>query len=65
MRTELTQTRLFIDGEWVEADGGATTTSHNPATGETIAEVARARPPTPGGPWPPPARPSTTARGPV
>jgi aldehyde dehydrogenase (NAD+) len=32
--------RLFIDGKWVEAASGKTFTTHNPATGEILAEVA-------------------------
>ncbi|MEZ5408239.1 MAG: aldehyde dehydrogenase family protein [Acidimicrobiales bacterium] len=36
------RTNLFINGEWVEAEGGATAPSFNPATGEQIAEVAMA-----------------------
>jgi len=34
--------QLFINGEFVEAEGGETFPTHDPATGETIAEVARA-----------------------
>jgi betaine-aldehyde dehydrogenase len=33
---------LFIDGAWVESDGGGRTAIENPATGEVIAEVADA-----------------------
>lgn len=32
--------RLFIDGKWVEAASGKTFSTHNPATGEVLAEVA-------------------------
>jgi acyl-CoA reductase-like NAD-dependent aldehyde dehydrogenase len=32
--------QLFINGEFVDADSGKTFTSPNPATGETLAEVA-------------------------
>ncbi|WP_159993456.1 aldehyde dehydrogenase family protein [Roseomonas sp. 18066] len=32
--------RLFIDGQWVEAASGKTFATHNPATGEQLAEVA-------------------------
>jgi len=35
-------TQLFIDGEWRDADGGATLDVVNPATGEKIGTVARA-----------------------
>ena len=32
--------RLFIDGQWVEARSGRTFQTHNPATGEVLADVA-------------------------
>src|SRR5919198_3860321 len=32
--------QLFINGEWVDAESGQTFTTPNPATGETLAEVA-------------------------
>ena len=32
--------RLFIDGKWVEAASGKTFATHNPATGEVLAQVA-------------------------
>ena len=32
--------KLFIDGQWVDADSGKTFTTPNPATGATLAEVA-------------------------
>ncbi|TDR85524.1 aldehyde dehydrogenase family protein [Enterovirga rhinocerotis] len=32
--------KLFIDGQWVEARSGKTFQSHNPATGEVLADVA-------------------------
>ncbi len=38
---ELLKTQAFIDGRWVDADGGATTAVVNPANGQVIAEVAR------------------------
>ncbi len=38
------ETKLFIDGNWVDPAEGATTTVENPATGEAIAEVAAAGP---------------------
>ncbi|MBI2863069.1 MAG: aldehyde dehydrogenase family protein [Chloroflexi bacterium] len=31
----------YIDGQWVDAENGATFTSTNPATGETLGEVAQ------------------------
>ncbi len=34
--------QLFIDGHWVDAESGKTFTTPNPATGETLAEVAEA-----------------------
>lgn len=37
--------QLFIGGEWVDADGGHTYDTVNPATGETIARCADARQP--------------------
>jgi len=40
---EALETRLFIDGQFVDADGGGRFETVNPATGETLAEVALAR----------------------
>jgi acyl-CoA reductase-like NAD-dependent aldehyde dehydrogenase len=34
--------KLFIDGQWVDSESGKTFTTPNPATGETLAEVAEA-----------------------
>ena len=34
--------QLFIDGKWVDAESGKTFETPNPATGETLAEVAEA-----------------------
>src|SRR3982751_4238913 len=34
--------QLFIDGQWVDAESGKTFNTPNPATGETLAEVAEA-----------------------
>ena len=34
--------QLFIDGQWVDSESGKTFTTPNPATGETLAEVAEA-----------------------
>jgi betaine-aldehyde dehydrogenase len=34
--------QLFIDGQWVDAESGKTFVTPNPATGETLAEVAEA-----------------------
>jgi succinate-semialdehyde dehydrogenase/glutarate-semialdehyde dehydrogenase len=39
--SSLLKTRAFVDGNWIGADGGETFDVTNPATGETIAEVAR------------------------
>src|SRR5579862_9683711 len=36
------QTKLLIDGKWVNASSGKTFETYNPATGETIAHVAEA-----------------------
>ena len=33
---------LYIDGQWVDAEGGATMTVNDPSTGEIIAEIASA-----------------------
>jgi acyl-CoA reductase-like NAD-dependent aldehyde dehydrogenase len=38
--TELLQTQAFIDGQWVDADSGATLDVVNPATGELLARVS-------------------------
>jgi succinate-semialdehyde dehydrogenase/glutarate-semialdehyde dehydrogenase len=38
--TKLLRTQAFVDGAWIDADGGATRAVTNPATGEVIAEVA-------------------------
>src|SRR5690606_12756141 len=38
------RTRLFIDGEFVDALDGGRFETVNPATGEVLAEVARAQP---------------------
>ncbi len=40
--TELTRYQMYINGEWVGAENGATFTSVNPATGQTWAEVPEA-----------------------
>ncbi len=37
----LLKTQAFINGEWVDADNGATLAITNPANGEVIAEVAK------------------------
>jgi succinate-semialdehyde dehydrogenase/glutarate-semialdehyde dehydrogenase len=37
----LLKTRAFIDGQWIDADDGATFPVKNPATGEEIAQVAK------------------------
>lgn len=39
---ELTRYQMYINGEWVDAENGATFTSVNPATGQTWAEVPEA-----------------------
>ena len=40
--TELTRYQMYINGEWVDAENGATFASVNPATGQTWAEVPEA-----------------------
>ena len=37
----LLEGRTFINGEWINADSGETTSVTNPATGEVIAETAK------------------------
>jgi succinate-semialdehyde dehydrogenase/glutarate-semialdehyde dehydrogenase len=39
-RTDLLRTQSYINGEWVNADNGATVAVRNPATGETVATIA-------------------------
>src|SRR5436309_254849 len=39
---EIVAKQLFIGGEWRDASGGATLAVEDPATGETIADVADA-----------------------
>src|SRR5437773_10718139 len=34
--------KLFIDGQWVDAESGKTFSTPNPSTGEPLAEVAEA-----------------------
>ena len=34
--------QCYLNGEWVDADGGGTTEVNNPATGEVIGTVASA-----------------------
>src|SRR5215203_4437151 len=41
---EAVPTQLFIGGEWRDATGGATLGVEDPATGETLVEVADATP---------------------
>jgi acyl-CoA reductase-like NAD-dependent aldehyde dehydrogenase len=38
------QTRLFVDGQWVEGSSGETIPVINPATGVALAEVQKAAP---------------------
>ena len=38
---ELLQRQAYINGEWVDADDGATMPVYNPATGEVIVEIAK------------------------
>jgi len=37
----LLKTQAYINGQWQDADSGATVPVNNPATGEIIAEVAK------------------------
>jgi len=37
----LVRTQAFVDGQWIDADSGETLAVSNPATGETIAEIAK------------------------
>ena len=37
----LLRTQAYIDGQWVDADDGGTLAVTNPATGATIAEIAK------------------------
>ena len=37
----LVRTQAFVDGQWIDADGGEILAVSNPATGETIAEIAK------------------------
>lgn len=38
---DLLRTQAYINGEWIDGDGGETTPVLNPANGNSIAEVAR------------------------
>ncbi|MCH7637365.1 MAG: aldehyde dehydrogenase family protein, partial [Proteobacteria bacterium] len=37
----LFKTQAYVDGQWIDADSGETLPVVNPATGETIAEIAK------------------------
>ena len=37
----LLRTQAYVDGQWIDADGGGTVAVTNPANGETLAQVAR------------------------
>jgi len=37
----LIKTQAYINGQWIDADSGATLAVTNPANGEVIAEVAK------------------------
>jgi succinate-semialdehyde dehydrogenase/glutarate-semialdehyde dehydrogenase len=39
--TSLLKTKAYVDGEWIDADSGETLPVLNPATGDTIAEIAK------------------------
>ena len=55
--------KLFIDGQWTDAASGKTFETPNPATGETLANVAEGDAKTSTGPCPLPARHSIAVRG--
>ena len=38
---QLLRTRAYVDGRWIDADDGQTLAVNDPATGQTVAEVAR------------------------
>lgn len=37
----LLRTQAYVDGQWINADSGEKLAVHNPATGETVAEIAK------------------------
>jgi succinate-semialdehyde dehydrogenase/glutarate-semialdehyde dehydrogenase len=37
----LLRTQAYVDGEWIDADSGETLAVLNPATGETVAKIAK------------------------
>ena len=37
----LLKTQAYVDGKWINADSGDTLAVINPATGDTIAEIAK------------------------
>ena len=37
----LLKTQAYVDGKWIDADSGDTLAVLNPATGDTIAEIAK------------------------
>jgi len=39
--SSLLKARAYVDGKWIDADGGETFSVTNPASGEVVAEVAR------------------------
>ena len=41
LETDLLKQQAYVGGAWVDADSGETFPVHDPATGETIAEVPR------------------------
>ena len=60
----VTELKMFIDGQWVEASGGGWIDVHNPATGELVGRVSRRAPSrTSTGRSAPRAGPSTTVAG--
>ena len=38
---DLFRTRCYVDGQWIDADDGATLSIRNPATGEALGTIPR------------------------
>jgi hypothetical protein len=60
---KVSATKLLINNKWTDAASGKTFPTINPATGETIANVAEGDAADVDKPSPPPALHSTTAHG--
>ena len=48
--TALFRQQAYIDGAWLDADGGQTISVNNPATGEILGTVPKMAPPKPAAP---------------